>query len=290
MEKRELHQKIYAKIEELPTLPVVLIKLLSLIDDPRSNATSVTELISRDPSLTAKLLKVANSAYYGFPAKISDLKHAVALLGFNMVKSLAVSIGIIKIFPRGKQSEYFSAPGLWLHSLLVATAIQELRRCFCPRDEDLNHLFVVGLLHDLGKVVFDQFFPELFTEVLEKANIGEHVKLHWIEREIIGIDHCEVSAILLTRWKFPPKIVQPIAWHHRQEVLAGNRQRDTVLLRIANVIAQELGLGKDGNAEPNPLRPGDLEFIGASEEDLLAIKTSLQEKQGDIEAFFAALG
>jgi len=163
-------------------------------------------------------------------------------------------------------------------------------RCFCPRDEDLNHLFVVGLLHDLGKVVFDQFFPELFTEVLEKANIGEHVKLHWIEQEIIGIDHCEVSAMLLTRWKFPPKIVQPIAWHHRQEVLPGASQKYVVLLRIANVIAQELGLGKDGNALPNPLRPGDLEFIGAGEEDLPAIKTILQEKQGDIEAFFAALG
>ena len=290
MEKQELHRKIYAKIEELPTLPAVIPKLLSLMDNPKSSAADVTEVISHDPAMTAKLLKVANSAYYGFPAKISDLKHAVALLGFNLVKSLAISIGVIKNFPRGKQSAYFSASGLWLHSLVVATVIQDMGHRFYSRDDNHDYLFIIGLLHDLGKVVLDQFFPELFNEVLEKANAGEHVKLHRIEQEIIGIDHCEGSAMLLTRWKFPPKIVQPIAGHHRQKVLAGDSQKDAVLLRIANVIAQEFGLGKDGNSMPNPLRPGDLEFIGASEEDLLAIKTSLQEKQGDIEAFFAALG
>ncbi len=290
MEKQKLHQKIYAKIEELPTLPAVIPKLLSLMDNPKSSAADVTEIISHDPALTAKLLKVANSAYYGFPAKISDLKHAVALLGFNLVKSLAISIGVIKNLPRGKQSAYFSASGLWLHSLVVATVMQDMGRRFYSRNDNHDYLFIIGLLHDLGKVVLDQFFPESFNEVLEKANAGEHVKLHQVEREVIGIDHCEVSAMLLTRWKFPPKIVQPIAGHHRQEVLAGDSQKDAVLLRIANVIAQEFGLGKDGNSRPNPLRPGDLEFIGAGEEDLLAIKTSLEEKQGDIEAFFAALG
>ena len=290
MEKQKLHQKIYAKIEELPTLPAVIPKLLSLMDNPKSSAADVTEIISHDPALTAKLLKVANSAYYGFPAKISDLKHAVALLGFNLVKSLAISIGVIKNLPRGKQSAYFSASGLWLHSLVVATVMQDMGRRFYSRNDNHDYLFIIGLLHDLGKVVLDQFFPESFNEVLEKANAGEHVKLHQVEREVIGIDHCEVSAMLLTRWKFPQKIVQPIAWHHRQEVLTGGSRKDAVLLRIANVVAQEFGLGKDGNSRSNPLRSGDLEIIGAGEEDLLAIKTSLQEKQGEIESFFAALG
>ena len=289
MEKQELHQKIYAKIEELPTLPVVIPKLLRLMDNPKTSAADVKEVISRDPAMTAKLLKVANSAYYGFPAKISDLQHAVALLGFNLVKSLAISIGVIKNFPRGKQSACFSASGLWLHSLVVATIMQDMGRRFYSRDDNHDYLFIIGLLHDLGKVVLDQFFPELFNEVLEKANAGEHIKLHRIEREIIGIDHCEVSAMLLTRWKFPPKIVLPIAGHHQREVSAGGSRKDVVLLRIANVIAQELGLGKDGNASPNPLRPGDLESIGAGEEDLLAIKAGLEGKKGDIEAFFAAL-
>jgi len=221
MEKQKLHQKIYAKIEELPTLPAVIPKLLSLMDNPKSSAADVTDIISHDPALTAKLLKVANSAYYGFPAKISDLKHAVALLGFNLVKSLAISIGVIKNLPRGKQSAYFSASGLWLHSLVVATVMQDMGRRFYSRNDNHDYLFIIGLLHDLGKVVLDQFFPESFNEVLEKANAGEHVKLHQVEREVIGIDHCEVSAMLLTRWKFPPKIVQPIAGHH----LAGNKNQ-----------------------------------------------------------------
>jgi putative nucleotidyltransferase with HDIG domain len=290
MDKREFRKAVYAKVDQLPTLPVVLPKLLGLIESDRARGEDIVQTIASDPSLTSKILQVANSAYYGFRAKISDLRHAVALLGFNLVKSLAVSIGVIKNFPRGKQSAYFSASGLWLHSLVVATAMQELERRFCPRDENHDYLFIVGLLHDLGKVVLDQFFPELFSEVLEKANAGEHVKLHQVEREIIGIDHCEVSAMLLTRWKFPPKIVQPIAWLHRQMLPTEVNQVDVVLLRLANVLAQELGLGKDGNSAPNPGRPGDLERLGAGEKDLLAVKASLQEKQDDIEAFFAALG
>ncbi|MBN2331728.1 MAG: HDOD domain-containing protein [Deltaproteobacteria bacterium] len=289
MEAGELYQKIYARIEELPTLPAVVPKLLELMQNPNTNAADLTAVISRDPALAAKVLKVANSAYYGFPQKIADVKHAVALLGFNMVKSLAISIGIIKSLPRGRRpSPYFSAAGLWLHSLAVATAMQELGRRFAGAD-DREYLFIVGLLHDLGKVVLDQFFPELFQEVLERANVGQQSKLHLVEREIIGIDHCEVSAMLLTRWKFPAKIVQPVAGHHQPQLASGASVVDVTLLRIANVLAQELGIGKEGNSIAGQIRPGDLEAVSADEGAVGQVRSFLFNKQEELEAFFAAL-
>ena len=169
MKTEELRAKIFSTIDELPTLPTVVPKLLNLMDGSRSNATQVTETISRDPALTSKLLKAANSAYYGFPQEITDLERAVALLGFNMVKSLALSVGVFQTLGSGKNTPCFSMEGLWIHSLSVATVIRELAKRLGKEDEKA-HLFVVGLLHDIGKVVLDQFFNELFQQALEVAN------------------------------------------------------------------------------------------------------------------------
>ncbi len=289
MDKQGLHKKIYARIEELPMLPVVVPRLLSLANNPQSSAGEMIGIIAHDPALTSKLLKVANSAYYGFPQKISDIELAVALLGYNQLKALVLSIGVIKNFPYRKQAENFSESGLWVHSLSVATVMQDMGRRFYRRDSSHDYLFIIGLLHDLGKIVLDQFFPDLFNEALERANASEHVKLHQAEWEIIGIDHSEVAAMLLTRWKFPPKIVQPVAGHHRVEGLAGESREDVALLRIASVIAQESGLGEDGNAAPSSMHPDDMEIIGVAEDDVAAMKTGLQAKREEIESFIAAL-
>ncbi|MCK4816687.1 HDOD domain-containing protein, partial [bacterium] len=216
MEKDELRAKIYSKIDELPTLPTVIPKLLSLMDGSKSNAADVTEAISRDPSLTSKILKVSNSAYYGFPQGISSLERAVALLGFNMIKSLALSMGVLSSLPSGSKFPHFSQEGLWIHSLAVATAMKELGQRFGAGD-DRDYLFIIGLLHDIGKVVLDQFFGELFQQALEEAQNLEKARLYMAERKVIGFDHGEVGAMLLKRWMFPDMIVNPIAVHHQTE-------------------------------------------------------------------------
>jgi HD-like signal output (HDOD) protein len=118
MEKDKLREKIYSKIDEIPTLPIVIPKLLSLIESDKSNVADIADAISRDPALTSKILKVANSAYYGFSQGISSLEKAVSLLGFNMVQSLALSIGVLRSLPAGKISTHFSQKGLWIHSYL----------------------------------------------------------------------------------------------------------------------------------------------------------------------------
>ncbi|MBW1645118.1 MAG: HDOD domain-containing protein [Deltaproteobacteria bacterium] len=286
--RQALHEEIYARIEELPTLPAVIPRLLALLEDPRSDAAAVTGVIAHDPALTAKILKVANSAYYGFSRQIESLQHAVALLGFNMVKSLAISIGVIKSLPGGPPSEHFSAAGLWLHSLAVAVGMQELSRQLAGA-ADRDYLFIIGLLHDLGKVVLDQFFPELFRQVLAKVEQQEGARLHEIERQLIGIDHSEVGAMLLNRWRFPARIVAPVAALHRRPA-GGVDPVDVALLRLANRLAQEIACGQDGNRVPNRLVVEDLEVVGLDEAALARVRERLQARREELEAFLAALG
>ncbi|MBE9581546.1 MAG: HDOD domain-containing protein, partial [Proteobacteria bacterium] len=288
MEKDELRAKIYSKIDELPTLPTVIPKLLSLMDGSKSNAADVTEAISHDPSLTSKILKVSNSAYYGFPQGISNLERAVALLGFNMIKSLALSMGVLSSLPSGSKFPHFSQEGLWIHSLAVATAMKELGQRFGAGD-DRDYLFIIGLLHDIGKVVLDQFFGELFQQALEEAQNLEKARLYMAERKVIGFDHGEVGAMLLKRWMFPDMIVNPIAIHHQTEIPEGTNSADTAMLRIADALPQELGLGDEGNPTVSEIHEADLQVLEMKEKDLEDMKEYLHGAKDGIYAFFSAM-
>jgi putative nucleotidyltransferase with HDIG domain len=274
MEKDKLREKIYSKIDEIPTLPIVIPKLLSLIESDKSNVADIADAISRDPAMTSNILKVANSAYYGFSKGISSLEKAVSLLGFNMVQSLALSIGVLRSLPAGKKSTHFSQKGLWIHSLSVATVMRELGKRF-GKQEDTEHLFIIGLLHDIGKIVLDQFFSELFWLALEEVHNLGNVELHEVERRVIGFDHGEVGAMLLTRWKFPDMICNAIAVHHLSEIPEGMYAKDAVMLRIADVLPQELGLGEGGNPMSPKIHDADLNFLEMDERQLEDIKSYL---------------
>ena len=288
MEKAQLRAKIYSRVDELPTLPAILPKLLSIMESEKSNASHVADAISHDPALTSKILKVANSAYYGFQQEIFDLQKAVALLGFNMVKSLALSIGVIDTLPSNKKSPNFSSEGLWIHSLAVATATQELRKRFGNGNKG-EYLFVVGLLHDIGKVVLHQFFNDLFEEALEEARSAENMKLFEAEQRVIGLDHSQVGSMLLTRWKFPEVINNAIAVHHQAELPEGYSAHDIAILRIADTLTQELGLGEGGNPTPPDINEKDLEVLGIGKKDLQEITVYLESAGDGIHAFFNAI-
>ncbi len=288
MEKDELRSKLFAKVDELPTLPVVVPKLLNLTQSATTSASDITELISHDPALSSKILKVANSAYYGFYKEITNLTRAVALLGFNMVRSLALSVGVVRSLPSKKKSSYFSQEGLWLHSLAVATLLKEMGDKF-GKGRDCDHFFIVGLLHDIGKIVLDQFFTDLFHHALEETFTSGEAELHIAERKIIGVDHGEVGAMLLTRWKFPDIISNPIAIHHQHEVPEGTNAQDVAMLRIADILSQELGLEMGGSFAFPEIPEEDLQVVDMDEEDLEDMRAYLDDAKDKIREFFGAM-
>lgn len=288
MDKETLKKKIYAKIDELPTLPVVVSKLLALLENPEFDMSELTDLISQDPALTAKVLKAANSAYYGFAQEIDTLDRAVALLGLNMIKSLALSVGVVDVLPKESKSALLNHAGLWLHSVAAAAVIRELsQRMGLPKEED--HLFVVGLLHDVGKIVLLHFFHDLYQEALQKAQQEGGPPLYLAEREVIGLDHGDVGALLLGRWKFPPRVIQPIMAHHHHDVDVEANPRDTTMLRMANMLPQLVGLGRDGNSAPPQVRPEDLEILSMDQAGVDDLREFTLASQESIQAFFDAI-
>lgn len=288
MEKNALREKIYSRIDELPTLPAMLPKLLNLMESNRTSASDVTDVISHDPALASKILKVANSAYYGFSQKITSLEKAVPLLGFNMVRSLALSIGIIHNLPSGKKLPHFSHEGLWLHSLAVAILMQGFRKK-AEKEDERDYLFVVGLLHDIGKIILNHFFSELFQKALEEARSQADTGLYMAERRVIGLDHGEVGAMLLARWRLPTAITNPIDVHHQTEIPEGTRPDDVAMLRIADALAQELELGETGNPVSPKLPEAEIEVLEVTEKELEDMKAHLHSIEDGIHAFFGAM-
>ena len=288
MEKIELREKIYSRIDELPTLPAMLPKLMNLMESNKASASDIADVISHDPSLASKILKVANSAYYGFSQKITSLEKAVPLLGFNMVRSLALSIGVINNLPSGKKLPNFSHDGLWLHSLAVAILMQEFGKKD-EKEDERDYLFIVGLLHDIGKIILNYFFSEPFQKALEEAKSQEDTGLYMAERKVIGLDHGEVGAMLLARWRLPTAITNPIEVHHQVEIPEGTRPDDVAMLRISDALAQELELGETGNPVSPKLPEAEIEVLHLTEKELVDMKAYLHSIEDGIHAFFSAM-
>jgi putative nucleotidyltransferase with HDIG domain len=258
------------------------------MEDDHATTTDVAGAISHDPALTSSILKVANSAYYGFPKEIATLDKAVTLLGYNMVKSLALSIGVIHSLPAGHTSGEFTQEGLWGHSLAVATAMEQFARKG-RHNPDKDYLFVMGLLHDIGKVVLIEFFTDEFLLAMEEVRSPETLLLHVAERKIIGFDHGEVGAMLLARWKIPPAISDPIAFHHQTEIPDEIDKADLAMLRVADRLVQNLGIGEGGNRRPPEIEEDDLSLLGISDQELEAVTSHLDQARQGILDFFKAL-
>ncbi len=284
----EIRRTIYSKIEELPTLPAIVPKVLSLVDSELSSASNIAEVISNDPALSAKILKVANSAYYGFSKHITNLENAIGLLGLNMVRSLALSIGILHSLPTSRTQTNFSQEGLWKHSLAAATIMQKLRSHLGPRQND-DHLFIVGLLHDTGKVVLDQFFSDRFRQALEDTDQAGKAVLYLEEKKRIGLHHGDIGAMLLKRWQFPDVIIKSILRHHKNVPLEGDEGKDVAMLRVADALSYQHGLGEAGNPVGPNIRGQELELLGMDKKSLAGLKEKLDTVEESVNAFYDAL-
>ena len=188
------------RIEELPTLPQVAAKIMRLIDDPASSAQDIHKVMSRDTALAGKMLKLVNSAFYGLPHKVSNLNQAIVLLGFNTIKSLALSVSVFGVFGKGRGARSFDRERYWRHSVGSACIYRVLARKVKMVDPETA--FVAGLLHDIGKLVLDQYAAPELGQVIDEA---EKRKCAFVEAEraLFGTDHSAVGGWLVDRWGFP---------------------------------------------------------------------------------------
>lgn len=233
-------KELLADIEKIPTLPAVPMKILGLVDDPNSSVKELQRFISMDQSLTARILKISNSAYYGFSRQISTVSQAVVILGFSAVKSLALSASVVHIFK--PDAGKFNLFEFWKHSIFtggIANVIANKIRYPLPEE-----CLAAGIIHGMGKLIMDQYLHDRFMRAIAMAEKDNRDLLE-CEREVMKMDHCQLGALLAERWKLPPQLVESIRYYNNPAGATLNPSLVS-LVHIGNHIASDKKFGDSG--------------------------------------------
>ena len=227
-------ETLVADVRGLISLPAIAVQINGMVDDPRFSANDIGEVISRDPALTARLLRIANSPFFGLSTKVATVNRAVALIGSKQLRDLVVATSAIGSF-KGIPNQLVSMDDFWYHSLYCALAARTLgQRRRLPHADSL---FVAGLLHDIGQLVIFHRLPEQAREALQLSVEDPHaVDMHQAEQEILGFDHAQVGGLLLHHWRLPALLVECVACHHTPTA-ARQFPTEVAIVHIANVIA-----------------------------------------------------
>jgi putative nucleotidyltransferase with HDIG domain len=263
MDEQQFFTKL-DRIKDIPTLPTIVFELNKLLRDPDTSIKTVCDTIEKDQAITLKILKLVNSAFYGFKSKISDLRNAVALLGYNAVRNAIVSLSVINSFPKDVALMDFDITLFWKHSLAVAVTSKNIAQL--SKKESPDNCFVGGLLHDTGKVILAQYFPRLFEAVWSTLQ-NEQISFYEAERKTLPIDHTKVGAHLAGKWQLPEGLVDAIRWHHefQPELKSANFVRN---IYLANFIVNAYDLDPELRLDLSQMHPDVVKFMMNMMEDI----------------------
>lgn len=210
----ELERRLTTAVDRMPAFPRSVQLVLEMTRNINVLPKQLVGVIEKDPVMTMKILKVINSAYYSLPNKITSVNQSVVYLGINTIKNLALSFAAVGILPKVNTAG-FDIQRYLVHSLTTAAIARQLCSVYAKGEADPGDCYVAGLLHDFGKVVFAQFLAHEFREALDLSE-AQNMPLHQAERQIIGVDHGVVGAMLAKRWQFAEQLVQCIRDHHAE--------------------------------------------------------------------------
>ncbi len=261
---QERVRKLVDKVQGLPTLPSMMNNVNQMILNPRTSAKEVAQVIASDPALTSKVLRVVNSSFYGFPNRITTITHAIVILGFNTVKSIVLSSTIFDVFRRSVKPGDFDRTEFWKHSIGCGAAAKVLgRRINYPM---LEELFIAGLLHDVGKVILDQFLPDSYADVLAFVRSRDCLIVE-AEAQVLGLTHADVGAWLFEKWSLSRALVETTRCHHNPQ-LAGDHQRFAEIIHLADILVRALRFGSGGDAKIPAVSESAWRSLGISEAEL----------------------
>ena len=258
----ELSQKLADAVDRMPAFPKSVQRILELTRDINCSPKDLVQVIDKDPVVTVKVLRVVNSAYYSLPKQITSINHAVVYLGINTIKNLVLGIASIGMLP-AENAAGFDSQQYLIHSLTTASISKQL--ALRLGNADPMDCFIAGLLHDFGKVVFAQFMPKEFRKALDSSQWNE-TSLHLALREIIGVDHAVVGAMLVEKWRFPSDLIETIRHQYHPELT------DTPMMACvfaANQISKKLGLGFGGNPAIEELPPTIAQRLGGTLDEII---------------------
>ncbi|UCE59050.1 MAG: HDOD domain-containing protein [Phycisphaerales bacterium] len=278
---KALVDKAVASIGDIATLPEVTIRIIEIVEDPKSTARDLHDIIKNDPALSVKVLKVVNSAFYGLPGQVASVDRAIILLGLSAVKNIAIAASIARLFKGRRISEQFSASDLWRHSVAVAVAAHDICKA-SPHPVMPDEVFVAGLIHDIGTMVERQAFPDGFSEVISQC-AGGGVNFLECERQVIGADHQAFGVGLTTKWKFPRHLRAAVGFHHNPENLSAELRNMAILIKMADVICCQHKIGFYLTGQESALTEEMLDTLGITPEQAELIQAELPDKLADAE-------
>lgn len=241
--RRAQLRALIQRCEEIPTVPHVVETVTALTDDINCSLTSLESAIKADASCVARLLQMANAAFYGSgaPRMVTSVRRAILMFGFNAVKNITMSLTVFDCFRTNTTADIAAVNTMRLHNLVVATLSQYIAHT-APRDLDEELAFCAGLLHDFGRVVLLHFFPQDYHQLLIQCEDDLETDISKVEFDTFGVTHAVAGQWLGELWHFPPPVLQVIATHHSAH--AANPLVATVML--ANALAHTYGVGFGG--------------------------------------------
>ena len=275
--------EVTRRIRGLPAMPAVALELLHTLTETDASSADLADLarrIAQDQAITARVLRVANSPFYGLQSRVASIHDAIVVLGFSAVRSLVLAAAVMASLPGGPCTG-FSQERFWRHVLGTAAAAQAIgKRLGRPSEA----LFIAGLLHDIGRLALVVLYPARYAATLAAAHEQDR-GLQDMEQAFFGFDHCAVGASLAEHWHFPAEIADALAWHHQPD--HGTPNGLAAIVHYADAIAQALNLDEAEDAQVPPLQEAAVSSLGLDWDALMAV---LAETQSRFDSYRLMLG
>ncbi len=283
----ELKELIQSSI---PTDSAMIGQVIKTIYSPTSSANDLARVIENDPPLTAKILKAANSTFYGQSATVNSLRRAVVTLGFETIKELVTAVAMSEFFMTPDQKSGLNRRGLWIHSVAVAKTAQLISNRMGIGRPDVA--YTAGLLHDIGKIVLSTLFPEYYSRVASMA-AAKKCRIILAEQRLLNTDHCMVGKVICEIWNLPDDISNAVFYHNDPLTHSGNDAQIIRVTHLSDILARTAKIGDPGdNAVPDVSR-SCLSVLGNSQDRIqsnyAAVLASLSALRPEIEGFFSSL-
>ncbi len=274
---------ILQKTTSLPPYPVVVQKVLHLVDDPKSSAEDFVGVIQYDQALTAHILKVCNSAYFGLRRPIHSLREALVRIGFNQLLEIVLSYGSAYLFSRAYQGYDLAEGDLWRHSVASALLSQIISKHM--NQEQTTIQFTAALLHDIGKILLNEYVKENFQAIQKLVHQKDYSFIE-AEREVLGADHAEVGGKISEKWQFPQMLSFGIQYHH-SPFLAPSEQELVSLVYLCDVIAMMTGFGGGADGLAYHGQKTIMKQHGLTSKDIGQIISRLDDRLRQVESLLS---
>ncbi len=281
--EQDIAQRVLKEVRDLPPFSTIANRALKLTNDPRSSAIDISRVISYDPAFTARVLRMANSAYYGFTRDVTTVSEAIVILGYETLKSVVLALTLQNFYDREIRGYGLKQGELWKHSVGCALASRLIANQV--KYPNIEEAFIAGLLHDVGKVTLNLFVRDELYQIIDIAG-SQGLSFAEAEKKVLGFDHQDIGAKVANKWNFNEKIVEAIQHHHRP----GRVRKDaelTAIVHVADFICLSLGLGVGSDGMLYPLKKEALDTLKLDELEIDNIIFSAYNIAEEIEKILA---